>query len=108
MTSDETIRKVAEVVDGILGADPQVARELYGYEASDIARALAEAGLLAPAPHIVEMAEGIRNCSKTHGWHTRQALAASMFQLVDMILGPDPDPLVPIMIPTPDNDDWDF
>lgn len=50
MTSDETIRKVAGVIDGILSADPQVAREMFGDEPDRIARALAEEGLLAPAP----------------------------------------------------------
>lgn len=50
MTSDEMIRKVAGVIDGILSADPQVAREMFGDEPDRIARALADEGLLAPAP----------------------------------------------------------
>ena len=47
---EHAIEHVAQVVDGILRADPQIAHAMYGYEASYIARALAGDGLLAPAP----------------------------------------------------------
>lgn len=61
MISDETIRKVAGVIDGILSADPQVAREMFGDEPDRIARALADEGLLAPAPLREEWGSEMRN-----------------------------------------------
>ena len=48
MVSDETIQQAAKAIDGLLSADPQVARELFGDEPDKIARALAEVGLLSP------------------------------------------------------------
>lgn len=48
MVSDEPIQQAAKVIDGILSSDPQVAREMFGDEPDKIARALAEADLLAP------------------------------------------------------------
>lgn len=56
MASDDTIQQAAKVIDGILSADPQVAREMFGDEPDKIARALAEVGLLAPAPLTEEWA----------------------------------------------------
>lgn len=50
MVSEETIQQAAKVIDGILSADPQVAREMFGDEPDKIARTLAEVGLLAPTP----------------------------------------------------------
>lgn len=47
---EHTTEQVAKVVDGILSADPQIAHEMRGDEPDRIAHALAEAGLLAPAP----------------------------------------------------------
>lgn len=47
---EHAIEQAAKVADDILSADPQVAREMFGDEPDKIARALAEAGLLAPAP----------------------------------------------------------
>lgn len=43
---EHTIEQAARVVDGILSADPDVAREMFGDEPDRIARALADAGLL--------------------------------------------------------------
>lgn len=48
--ADNTVQRAAKVVDGILGADPQISHEMRGDEPDKIARALAAAGLLAPAP----------------------------------------------------------
>lgn len=47
---EHAIEHAARVVDGILSADPDVAREMFGDEPDRIARTLADAGLLAPAP----------------------------------------------------------
>lgn len=47
---EHAIEQAAQVVDDILRRDPQVAREMFGDEPDRIARALAEAGLIAPAP----------------------------------------------------------
>lgn len=52
MASDETIQQAAKVIGGILSADPQVAREMFGDEPDRIASALAEAGLLAAAQEV--------------------------------------------------------
>ena len=103
---EHAIEQAAKVTDGILSADPQVAREMFGDEPDKIARALADAGLL--VPDVRWLAENIRNTSKTHGWHSKGDLMRSTLQLVDLILGPDPDPHGPLMIPTPDTDDWDY
>lgn len=43
---EHAIEHAARVVDGILGADPQISHEMRGDEPDRIARALAEAGLL--------------------------------------------------------------
>lgn len=49
---ENAIERVARVVDGVLGADPQIAREMRGDEPDRIARALAEAGLLSADPDL--------------------------------------------------------
>lgn len=49
---EHAIEKAARVVDGILGADPQISREMRGDEPDRIARALAEAGLLSADPDL--------------------------------------------------------
>ncbi|MDZ4234824.1 MAG: hypothetical protein U1C73_13955, partial [Dietzia sp.] len=46
----DAIDRAAKVIGDILQADPQIAHEMYGDEPDQIARALADAGLLAPAP----------------------------------------------------------
>ena len=97
---EHAIERAARIIrDG----DP----EGMGYaQAHNIASALASDGLL--APDVRWLAENIRNTSKTHGWHSKGDLKKSTLQLVDLILGPDPDPPVSLMIPTPDTDDWDY
>lgn len=47
---EHAIEQAARIADDILCTDPQVAREMFGDEPDRIARALAEAGLLAPSP----------------------------------------------------------
>lgn len=47
---EHAIEQAAKVIDDVLSADPQVAHEMFGDEPDKIARALADAGLIAPAP----------------------------------------------------------
>lgn len=47
---EHAIEQAERLIDDILSADPQVANEMFGDEPDKIARALAAAGLLAPAP----------------------------------------------------------
>lgn len=62
---EHTIEQAARVVDGILSADPQIVREMFGDEPDRIARALADAGLLAPAPAVRYVHLPCAHC----GWH---------------------------------------
>lgn len=49
-TQGDATEQAAKVIGDILFADPQIAHEMRGDEPDQIARALAELGLLAPAP----------------------------------------------------------
>ena len=104
---DETTEQAARVIGSVMSRwDMDGRPDVDGGIDTLLARTLADAGLL--APDVRWLAENIRNTSKTHGWHSKGDLMRSTLQLVDLILGPDPDPHGPLMIPTPDTDDWDY
>ncbi|WP_440221191.1 hypothetical protein [Dietzia sp. MNB45] len=66
---EHAIEQVAKVVEGILGADPQIAHEMRGDEPDRIARALAAEGLLAAAPLREEWADTARaEAGRRWGW----------------------------------------
>ena len=79
--SGDQIEQAVRVIDDILSADPQVAREMFGDEPDKIARALAEAGLLAPAPLTEEWAARYVNGGGTV-CQTRDEATAAMARMV--------------------------